>query len=364
MNLRIPNNSKTNNMNPSKLKLLHASRVLSTLVAVLVFAAMGGCLSGKTSTESAQPSVENKGEGVYPDGSFVAKHGRLHVSYTSLCDENGRSVLLKGISTHDFGEEGKYINDDCISFLAKDWHVTVMRAALYVDAYTQDPSIERYVDKLVDACEKNGIYCIIDWHVLHEHNPSVCTDQAKAFFARKAQQYAGKKHVIYEICNEPNGENVTWFRDVKPYAEAVIPVIRRYDPKSLIIVGTTTWSQDVDRVVKNPVPYGNVMYAFHFYAGTHGNDVKAKLRGAFERVPVFCSEWGTTNADGNGGPFPKESDSWLAMVESMGISWCNWSLSDANETSSLLKPGANVKGGWTDDELTPSGLYVRARLRK
>ena len=115
---------------------------------------------------------------------------------------------------------------------------------------------------------------------------------------------------------------------------------------------------------KNPLEFANVMYAFHFYAGTHGRDIKDKLRGAYKHVPVFCTEWGTTNADGNGGPFAEKSDAWLSLVEGMGISWCNWSLSDMPETSALLKSGANPKGGWTDDDLTASGLYVRERLRK
>jgi len=29
----------------------------------------------------------------------------------------------------------------------------------------------------------------------------------------------------------------------------------------------------------------------------------------------------------------------------------------------LLKPGASPNGGWTEDELTPDGIYLRKLLR-
>ena len=338
-------------------------RLLTAMAAMSCIAMISGCVTGGA-TADAYPKYESKGAGVYPEGSVVAKNGKLRVKRADLTNESGERILLKGLSSHDLKKFGSFANSECVEFLAKDWNVTVLRAALYVGSFEEDPTIERYLDEMVDSCEKAGIYCIIDWHILYEKNPSSRTEEAKAFFARKAQQYADKDHVIYEICNEPNGDDVNWAKDVKPYAEAVIPVIRKYDPDSVVIVGTPTWSQDVDRAAKSPLSFFNVMYAFHFYAGTHGQDIKTKLRGAFNRVPVFCTEWGTTNANGDGGPFVAESNAWLGMIESMGISWCNWSLSDANEASAILKSGANPKGGWTDADLTPNGLYVRECMRK
>jgi endoglucanase len=347
-------------MIPSLSKQLRNLAVLLLLPALI---ALQGCQTTQTASDQ-YPAVNSAGEGVYPEGSFVAKHGQLRVKRTQLCDENGKPILLRGFSTHDLKDYGAFANADAVDFLAKNWNVTVLRAALYVSSFREDPTLERYVDELVEATEKSGIYCIIDWHVLYEKNPSLTTAEAQEFFARKAQQYAAKKHVIYEICNEPNGDDVKWEKDVKPFAQAVIPVIRRYDPDSVIIVGTPTWSQDVDIAARSPLAFYNVMYAFHFYAGSHGSDIKAKLRSTFDRLPVFCTEWGTTNANGDGGPFEAKSSEWLSLVESMGVSWCNWSLSDAKETSAILKPGADPKGGWTDEDLTQSGLYVRAQLLK
>jgi len=40
---------------------------------------------------------------------------------------------------------------------------------------------------------------------------------------------------------------------VKPYAEDMIRTIRAIDPDNLIIVGTQTWAQDVDKAADNPI---------------------------------------------------------------------------------------------------------------
>ena len=50
-------------------------------------------------------------------------------------------------------------------------------------------------------------------------------------------------------------------------ASQIISEIRKIDAESIIIAGTTTWSQDIHLAADDQVaePY-NVMYAFHFYA--------------------------------------------------------------------------------------------------
>jgi len=40
----------------------------------------------------------------------------------------------------------------------------------------------------------------------------------------------------------------------------VIPVIQAIDAQAVIIVGTPTWSQDVDVAAAAPLSYANVMY--------------------------------------------------------------------------------------------------------
>ena len=106
------------------------------------------------------------------------------------------------------------------------------------------------------------------------------------------------------------------------------------------------------------------MYTLHFYAGTHGTELRQRLDEALKAgLPVFVSEWGTSRADGSGGVFLKESGEWLDFLAARNISWANWSLCDKNETSAALRPGTPPDKVWTQEDLSESGRFVFGRFR-
>ena len=168
--------------------------------------------------------------------------------------------------------------------------------------------------------------------------------------------------MLYEICNEPNG-NISWSGNVKPYAEKVVLAIRAQAPKAEILIGSPTWSQDIHQAAADPVAGENLMYTLHFYAGTHGQELRDRIDAVRAKgLPVFVSEWGTSRADGSGGVFLAESAQWLDFLAQRGISWCNWSLCDKGETSAALKPGTQPSGVWSQESLTQSGQFVFSRF--
>ena len=127
----------------------------------------------------------------------------------------------------------------------------------------------------------------------------------------------------------------------------------------MILVGSPTWSQDIHLAAADPLEGENLMYTLHFYAGTHGEQLRQRVDGALAKgLPVFVSEWGVSRADGSGGVFLQESQVWLDFLEARGISWCNWSLCDKNETSAALRPGTLPEYPWGQEELTESGRFV------
>lgn len=177
-----------------------------------------------------------------------------------------------------------------------------------------------------------------------------------------ADKYAGHNNVIYEICNEP--QNSDWNGQIKPYAEEVISCIRQYDSSALILVGTNTWSQDIDAVAGNELDDDNVMYVLHFYAGTHKASLRSKLESALNAgVPVFVSECSICDASGNGGIDYDSAQSWLDLLNDRGVSFLAWSLSNKNETSALIQPGCSKTGGWTEDDLSETGRWFRKAIQ-
>ena len=87
-------------------------------------------------------------------------------------------------------------------------------------------NIKNKVIEIADNVIDLDMYVIIDWHILMDNNPNTHKEEAKEFFREMSTLYADTPNVIYEICNEPNGNSVTWDKSIKPYAEEIIPIIR------------------------------------------------------------------------------------------------------------------------------------------
>lgn len=300
----------------------------------------------------------------------VSQHGQLSVKNGQLVDKSGKGYQLRGMSTHGLTWFPEFVNESAFKTLRDDWNTNVVRLAMYVDEWgngqcymgNKNGSLE-LLEKGVDICIKLDMYVIIDWHVLNPGDPSKYTNEAKSFFETVSKRYAKYPNVIYEICNEPNG-GASWSSNIKPYAEKIIPVIRKNAPNSVIIVGTPTWSQEIDKPLSDPLSYKNVMYAFHFYAATH-----AGLRSNVENcvaqgLPVFVSEFGTCDASGGGANDFNETQKWLSYFDKQGISYCNWSICNKDETCSVLRPGTSANGNWSESDLTENGKWIRNWLRK
>lgn len=300
----------------------------------------------------------------------VSQHGQLSVKNGQLVDKSGKGYQLRGMSTHGLTWFPEFVNESAFKTLRDDWNTNVVRLAMYVDEWgngqcymgNKSGSLE-LLEKGVDICIKLDMYVIIDWHVLNPGDPSKYTNEAKSFFETVSKRYAKYPNVIYEICNEPNG-GASWSGNIKPYAEKIIPVIRKNAPNSVIIVGTPTWSQEIDKPLFDPLNYKNVMYAFHFYAATH-----AGLRSNVENcvaqgLPVFVSEFGTCDASGGGANDFNETQKWLSYFDKQGISYCNWSICNKDETCSVLRPGTSANGNWSESDLTENGKWMRNWLKK
>ncbi|MCM1538685.1 MAG: cellulase family glycosylhydrolase [bacterium] len=297
-------------------------------------------------------------------------HGKLSVSGTQLVDTYGAPYQLRGVSTHGLAWFPQYVNQAAFRTMRDEWGVNVVRLAMYtaenggycVGDENNRNRMKQLVYDGVDAATELGMYVIVDWHVLNDRDPSIYTDQAIAFFRETAGRYAAQENVIYEICNEPNG-GVSW-QTVKKYAEQVIPVIREQDADAVIIVGTPTWSQDVDQAAANPITgYENIMYALHFYADTHRDSLRQKMVNAIGAgLPVFVSEFGICDASGNGAVNVAEADRWVSAMDENGVSYCIWNLSNKAETSALLRSSTTATSGWSYNDLSDSGKWFVDRM--
>lgn len=292
----------------------------------------------------------------------VERHGQLGVKGNRVVDAHGRPVVLRGMSLFWSQWEGGYYNEPLVRWLRDDWKVNVVRAAIgsHSGGYIAHPEREmRKAEAVIDAAIKLGIYVIVDWHA---HEPA--TIEATEFFERIARRYGHHPNIIYEPWNEPLPQ-FDWSQVVKPYHQAVITRIRAIDPEAFVVAGTQSWSQDVDKAAADPLPFPNIAYTLHFYAGTHRQPLRDKAAAAMAGgAALFVTEWGTAAADGDGDVDAAETKLWWDFLERNQLSYVNWSVADKDEATAALVPGAAVGGRWPDAMLTPSGKLVRDKLRK
>ena len=300
----------------------------------------------------------------------ASKLPRLQVKGTQLVNSSGKKVQLRGISTHGLSWYPEYVNQSAFTFMKKNWKVNAVRLAMYTAEYngycTGDASnrrkLEACIDNGVKYATNAGMYVIIDWHILSDGNPQQNQKEALKFFKKMAKKYKNNTNVIYEICNEPNG-GTTW-ADVKSYAEEVIPIIRKNAKDALIIVGTPTWSQDVDIAAEDPVTgYDNIMYAVHFYAATHTDNIRNKVTMALSKgLPIFVSEFSICDASGNGAIDYDQAAKWFDLIDSNNLSYAAWNLSNKAETSSLIDSSCTKTSGWADEDYSETGKWLKKQM--
>lgn len=299
--------------------------------------------------------------------TVVEKHGRLQVKGNKIVDKNGQSVSFAGNSLFwsNATDTNDFYSAATVNHLASDWNSGIVRVAMGVKepwdggtGYVDSPNFqETKIRKVIDAAIDRGIYVIIDWHT---HEAEKYEREAKTFFKKMARLYGNQPNIIYEVYNEPI--NQSW-STVKSYSEEVIKAIRSEDPDNLVIVGSPTWSQDVDKAADNPLADRNTAYTLHFYSGTHKQWLRDRAIAAMNKgIALFITEWGAVNADGDGVADRAETAKWMKFCEDYGVSHVNWSVADKAEGASVVQNARGISG-LRNNQLTATGSYIRGIIR-
>lgn len=382
--------------------------------------------------------------------AVVTTYGRLQISATALKDKGGKAIQLVGMDSHGLtwfpitdlnlnnASNFNMMNQE-ISFsptqgakfphsaslvgnMVSQWHIQVIKASMFpydpwngATAYSYDNNYPAYkwyninlVNSIVQAAIDEDIYVIIDWHAGEggDPDPNIYWNNGhvQEFFAYMVDKWGSYPNVIYQTVNSPN--SIAWAdaksgkAGLRTYNQRVVDFIRAreaangYAP-NLIIVGTPTFSQDVEIATNTPVTGNLIAYNFMWYAGTHGITIRNKAETALVNLAakaphqtVFMSEVGTSTSNGTGGVYYNEFNTWLEWAKTKKLSWLNWSIANKEETSAIFVPailgnvanneiawrggnGAGIAealastgfpmrmGPWTDSDYSCSGKFIR-----
>ncbi|WP_083957779.1 cellulase family glycosylhydrolase [Herbidospora mongoliensis] len=328
--------------------------------------------AGNRSATSSAITVQTTGG--TGGGTPVAANGQLSVCGTKLCNENGKQIQLRGMSSHGIQWYNQCLNTASLDALATDWKADVLRISMYIQEGGYETNPRLYTDRvhsLIELASARGMYAIVDWHMLTPGDPNYNLTRARTFFTEITQRHNAKKNVLYEIANEPNGSGVTW-SVIRNYANQLVPTIRANDPDAPILVGTPDWSSlgvsgpgdQTDTIRANPVTGTNIMYTFHFYAASHGTQYLNALSRAADLLPMFVSEFGTQEASGDGPNNFSRSQQYIDLMAQKKVSWVNWNYSDDNRTGAVFTSGTCGTGPYTGtSRLKEAGVWVRDRIR-
>lgn len=292
----------------------------------------------------------------------VSKHGKLSVVGNRMVDMHNQPIQLKGVSLGWHNWWSQYYQSATVNWLKSDWNCNLIRAAIGVHpdgAYLQNP--EKAMECLynvIDAAIENDMYVIVDWHS-HKTEESAAID----FFTTVATKYKDYPNIIYEIFNEP--EYQSW-SEVKAYSENLIKIIRAVDPTNIILVGSPHWDQDVHLVADDPIiGESNIMYTLHFYAATHRQYLRDRADYALTKgIPLLVSECASMEATGDGQIDINEWNNWIQWMNTRGMSWVAWSISNKDESCSMLKTSSAQISNWQDEDLKEWATIVMDELKK
>ena len=340
-------------------------KLLVLLLAISVTGCFCFTVSAGTGQETASASGSGQETAADPAGTArPSSNGQLHVQDTVLADEHGDPVQLRGVSTHGLTWYPEFVSADFFRTISEDWNCNLIRLAMYSEEYCgeeKDNNLDLVI-RGIDAAICADMYVLVDWHILEDSDPNLHKAEAEELFEIISKKYSECPNILYEICNEPNGE--TNWADVSAYSREVIPVIRANDPDSVIVVGTPEFDRNLGDAVMRPLEFDNILYSLHFYAASHKEGLREELRAAHDAgLPVFITECGISEQTGNGTLDFESAASWFTYLKENSISYTVWSLSNKDETSAFFKPDYQPEGVPEDADLTVSGTWVRELIR-
>ncbi len=303
----------------------------------------------------------------------------LKVEGNKFVDENGATVILRGVS---FSDPDKLVKDGQWNRryfeAARDWNCNVVRFPVHPQAWRERGEREylKLLDQGIAWAGELGMYVIIDWHSignLHTElfqHPMYNTGKTETyrFWKTIAGRYIGNPVVaFYEIFNEPTQYHgtlgrMTW-EQYKEIVEEIIYIIFAHDTTVIPLVGGFDWAYELTQLREQPIEFPGIAYVSHPYPQKREQPWEEKWEADFgfaaDTYPLFVTEFGFMSADGPGAHIPVIGDETygeaiIAYFERKGISWTAWVFDPVWSPQLIVN--------W-DFEPTRQGRFFRDKLR-
>ncbi len=298
----------------------------------------------------------------------VSHFGKIISCGGNLCGEKtGTSVpiQLKGPSLYwSTGDPAVLFHSATVDWFVNNFEIGVIRAPMAIKYYKENSepisasdgntgvtsygylstpagynekvNQKKLIKDVVDAAIANDIYVIVDWH---SHNASRETNEAVTFFKDMATEYKDVPNLIWEIYNEPVSDDAG---AINNYAKSVVAAIRNAGNNNLVVVGTPFYSSQPNQQVSQGLhnTYSNIAYTLHFYAAANHDGYKSNGSSAMSSAPIFITEWGASDASGDGNI--SDASSWRSWMDQNKVSGCMWYAGTGTQSSAMFPEGTTT----------------------
>jgi endoglucanase len=210
---------------------------------------------------------------------------KLSVNGKRIVDENGNTVVLKGLCSGDpaqMVQENQW-NEDYFKQAAL-WGAKIFRIPVTQWSYHQmdHERIFSNLDQAVYWCKKYRMYAVIEWHSIGNIVQGIFNDPPEGFETTMPEtvdfwRIVSKRYkneptaAFYEIFNEPaaiewKGGVLCW-KEWKEKADEIIDTIYAYNPKAIPLVAGLDWAYDLKAYTSDPLRNTGFVFSVHPYPG-------------------------------------------------------------------------------------------------
>lgn len=294
---------------------------------------------------------------------------------------NGEPLRLAGIAMGDtiYIRAGRSTYDYAV--VARDWRANCVRISVHPGHWRLDPGFvaERLHADIV-AARVQGLFVIIDWHAigfpgLYQPVPPPewglvadaylsSIEEAIAFWRGMARRYGDDPAILFELWNEPVGDERHWISDGAYWPEFRAAWVEITDEirslcDTILLAAGGRWAHDLTGPAADPLPDPRTAYAWHVYPNedrTHPERWFSSLGTLPQHRPIVVTEWGFCpdcisglrgGLDDFAIPFTRD------VLDALELGFTAWCFS-AGASPALLAPD----GGPSD-----YGRFLRAYLR-
>ena len=295
-----------------------------------------------------------------------------------VVNSSGKKIELRGVGLHQLLQYKNLHNWKVFNTL-KNYGVNLIRISTYLHDRTfaksdgelakgylssKDETIAE-IEKIIKICVDLGMYCIIDWHNLDDYIMTY-KDDAKEFFNYFSKKYADIPNVLYEVCNEPYNDDAS---TLAAYVDELRKTILANTTNPIIITGVGMPENDGDTMFTRALALKNELSAIgitdvfispHFYGYNFTTILESCLQ---NDIPLFVSEWGNSDIDGDGQYHDTSSTLSMKKIHEDCIPNSVWKLTDQAMTSSLLSNHGFINSyryqyGFTFEDLSRNGMMI------